>query len=175
VSRKWIAICAIYGVLLVLGAILIAFEDDASAGTKLIELGVFVGGPAIVFAASAAPLWRESRSRPALLAAGILAVAAALVLVVITWGVALPLSACLVALAIADFDRAAVLSGLQPHRRVLGFATAFVVSGFALGLAMPVAAVLAVAGLAVIVWRLASRRAILPPAHDSGPFDRSGP
>jgi hypothetical protein len=155
---KWIAIGAAYGLALGFLLALIVGESDASFRTSAIEGAIFVGIPAAVFVVAAAPLWRRSRSRLWLAAAGILAFLTAVALAVGTWGVALPVSGGLVAVAIADFDRLLVLSGFSGSRRAVTFAIALLLAGALVGLMAPIAAVLALVGLVILVWKLVATR-----------------
>jgi hypothetical protein len=157
-SARWIAIAGVYGLALALLLVLIAAEDDASARTKAIEAAVFVAVPAVVFALAAAPLWRESRNRLWLAGAAILSFLAAIVLVVVTWGVALPVGCGLVAVAIADLDRVLTLSGFRGTARTLTFAVVLVIGGGLVGLATPIALLLALAAVAILVWKLVTTR-----------------
>jgi hypothetical protein len=155
---KWIAISAVYGLALVLLAALIGTESDASARTKLIEGAVFVVAPAIVFFVAAAPLWHESQNRLWLTAAGTVSFVAAVVLAVVTFGFAFPVSCGLVAVAIADFDRVLRVSGFRGSSRTVSFAVVLLIAGGLVGLAIPIAATVAVIGLAILVWRLVATR-----------------
>ena len=147
-----------YGLALVFLTALIVGDSDATVRTKAIEAAAFVCVPAAVFLLAAAPLWHGSRSRVWLAVAGLLALAVAIVLVVVTWGIALPASAGLVAVAIADLDRVLELSGFRGSRRGLMFAVVLLVGGALVGLALPLAVILAVVGLAIVFWKLFATR-----------------
>jgi hypothetical protein len=154
---RWIAIGATYGLALVFLAALIGGESDAGLRMKLAEAAFFVVLPALVFAAAAAPLWRESRNRLWLAGAGILSFLVAVALAIVTWGFALPVSCGLLAVAIADLDRVLTLSGFR-RRRGVAFAVVLIVGGAFVGLALPIALLLAAVGLAILVWKLVTTR-----------------
>jgi hypothetical protein len=150
---RWIGAAAAFALALAfLGALIVA--GDESGRTKLIEAAVFVGAPAMVFVLSAVPLWRESRNRALLVGAGTLAAVSAVVLAIITWGFGLPVSFGLLAIAIADLNRAVTLSGLSGRRRVLALGGALVAAAVLLGFAVPVALLLAIAGAGIVAWNL---------------------
>jgi hypothetical protein len=160
VSRrtKWLAIAAVYGLASAFLLVLIATESDASRRTQAIEAALFVGLPAVAFVCAAAPLWRESKSRLWLAAGGIVAFVVAVPLAFVTWGIALPVSCALVAIAIADFDRVLALSGFRKSRRGVAFAVVLLVGGALIGLATPTAAVVAVVGVGLLVRKLVATR-----------------
>jgi hypothetical protein len=155
---RWIAVGLVYGLALAFLGALIAGESDASTHRKVGEAVVFVVAPALVFLLAAVPLWRESPNRLWLSAAGLVSFLSAIVIAVVTWGVGLPVSAGLVAVAIADFDRALALSSVRGGKRGIALAVALVIAGGFVGLVFPIAVMLAVLGLAMLVWKLIATR-----------------
>jgi hypothetical protein len=155
---RWLVIAGVYALALVFLVALIVGQDDAAGRTMAIEAAVFVGVPAAAFAGAALPLWRASRNRLWLAAAGIVSFLVAVVVAVVTWGIALPVSCGLVALAIADFDRVLTLSGWRGNRRAVAFAVALLIGGALVGLAAPLAVVVAIAGVAILLWKLVATR-----------------
>ncbi len=60
--------------------------------------------------------------------------------------------------AIADLDRVLLLSGLRRSRREFALGALLTVAGFLFGLALPIAALLALVGIGVIAWKLFATR-----------------
>jgi hypothetical protein len=158
VSKRWWALCSVYGVVLVTFGVLIARQSETTAKELVVEEVLIVGVPAIVFALCAALLWGESSNRFALVGGAIVAALVGCLVVMATWGFALPIAAGLIAVAIGNLDRAADVSGLRASRRFLGFAVALTVSGAAMGLLLPLAILVAVIGLALTGWKLTRPR-----------------
>ena len=73
----------------------------------------------------------------------------AVVLAIVTRGFALPVIFGLLAVAVADVNRALMLRGLTAGRRMVAVGLALVVAGFRLGLLLSIAVLFAVAGVGV--------------------------
>jgi hypothetical protein len=96
----------VYGAVLGLFAVAIALDTESTVRTKIGEELALVLIPLGVFLLAAVPLQRQSRSRPVLVCAALTAAAVAVLFSMVTFGVGLPVSACLIAVAIADLVRA---------------------------------------------------------------------
>jgi hypothetical protein len=147
--RKWVAIYGVYGAVLVLFASLIAAESDASAATKLGEGVALIAVPAVAFALAAIPVQRSWRDPVVLLATCLFAVAVGVALVIVSWGVLLPVSAGLFAVAVADFNRLLVVTGWTWSRTTVGAVSLAVVVGALLGVALPVVGLLIVLAIGI--------------------------
>ena len=143
--------------LLLLVAAALFYVLDRSLGTDdkvLLAVGV-AGLPAVAFVAVAVPLLRDSRNRVILACGAVLAVAAALVQLMLTFGFAFPLSLVLLGVAVAAANRAGRVGGMRASRRLLAVC-AFVVL-FAVN---SVIAVLVLLGAGVVVIAAALRKLI---------------
>ena len=105
--RVWIALSALYLLVLVAVALLYLLDPSMNGEDKLLATVGIAGIPAAAFVVSAVPLLRGSRNRVLLGGASAFAVLAAFVQLMVTFGVALPLSVVLLGVAAADADRAA--------------------------------------------------------------------
>ena len=154
----WLAISALYTLLLAGATILFLLDRRLNAHDKLVGIGAVVGIPAVAYALALAPLWRGSRSRPALVGGGAVALVTAVVLAVVTFGVGLPLSAILAAVAIADAERALALSGVPARSKLFLLLAGVAALAALVGLVLPLVLVAAVAAVAVAAWKLVTAR-----------------
>src|SRR2546423_12315780 len=116
-----------------------------SGEDKLLATAGIAGIPAAAFVVSAVPLLRGSRNRVLLGGASAFAVLAAFVQLMVTFGVALPLSVVLLGVAAADADRAARLGGVPRSRRWIGLAVAIALLFAAPAFSLTIAAGVAIA------------------------------
>jgi hypothetical protein len=154
----WVAVTALYAVLLLAGALLYVSDPGASAHDKLAYLLVLVGVPALAFLGAAVPLWRRTRNRALLVLAAIVAVLTGVFEGIVTFGLAFPISMTLFGVAVADIDRVAILSGYTGSRRALALWILLMALALLVGLAVPFVLVGIGAGLVVLVWRTARKR-----------------
>jgi hypothetical protein len=107
--RVWIGLSGLYLLLLVGAALFYLLDPDMGTEDKVLAtIGVAVV-PAAALVAAAAPVLRESQSRLVLGGGAAFAVIAAGFQLMLTFGVALPLSIVLLGAAVADTNRAARL------------------------------------------------------------------
>ena len=154
----WLAVSALYALLLVGTAIIVLVDPGLDADDKLVGIGAIVGIPAVAYAAGVAPLWLGSQSRVALAGGGAIALVTAVLLAVATFGVGFPLSAILVVVAVADARSALALSDLGPRTKLLLLAVGVLAVAALVGLLLPVALVAAVAAVAMAARRLVGTR-----------------
>jgi hypothetical protein len=111
-KQVWIVLSAVYLLLLVGAALFCVLDPEPNTDDKVVcVIGVAVI-PAVAFVAAVAPLWRASANRAVLNAAAVFASIAAAFQLMLTFGVAFPLSLVLLALAAIDTHRAARLKRL---------------------------------------------------------------
>ena len=155
-----IALSLLY-VLLLLGIALVYLLDpELTTDDKLVTAIGISAFPAAAFAAVAVPLLRGSSNRAALIAGAVLALAAASLQLMLTWGVSLPVSAVLIVLAFAATNRAAAVGGVRRSRRVVLLAVLLALLVVVPTLTLSVdalVAVLAVAGMTCLVAALRAR------------------
>jgi hypothetical protein len=154
----WLAVSALYGLLLLGTAILFLVDPGLDSHDRLVGIGAVVGIPAVAFAAGVAPLWRGSRSLVALVGGGAIALVTAVLLAVATFGVGFPLSAILVVVAVADAQRVIALSDLGPRAKLSLLAAAVLAVAGLVGLLLPVALVAAVAAVIIAARKLVTAR-----------------
>jgi hypothetical protein len=154
----WLAVSALYALLLLGAAILFLLDPGLDAHGKLVGIGAIVGIPAVAYAAGVAPVWRGSRSRAALVGGGAIALVTAVLLTIATFGVGFPLSAILVVVAIADARRAIAVSDLGPRTKLFLITAGVLAVAALLGLLLPVALVAAIVALAMAVRKLGGAR-----------------
>ena len=159
----WRVLAAIYALVLVGVAALYVFDPDMTATEKLLGLLIVVAAPALAFALAAGPLWRQSQNRLLLVIGAAAALVVAVVITVATWGLALPVTAALVALAIADVNVALLLSGVDaklPRYAVL--VAGLAVLAAIVGLIVPFAFLALGVCVGVVGWSLVRRRRLRP-------------
>jgi hypothetical protein len=108
-QRIWIGLSGLYLLLLVAAALFYLLDPDLSTEDKVLTTVGVAAVPAVAFVAAAVPLLRESQSRFALSGGAALAVIAVNFQLMVTFGIALPLSLVLLGVAAADINRAARL------------------------------------------------------------------
>jgi hypothetical protein len=109
-NRIWIALSGLYLLLLVGVALFYLLDPELSAEDKLLTTVGVAAVPAVAFVAAAAPLLRKSRNRLALRGGAAFAWIAAFFQLMLTFGIALPLSLVLLGVAVGDLRRARRLS-----------------------------------------------------------------
>jgi hypothetical protein len=154
----WLAVSALYALLLVGTAIIVLLDPGLDTDDKLVETGAIVGIPAVAYAAGVAPLWLGSRSRVALVGGGALALVTAVLLAVATFGVGFPLSVILVVVAVADARHALALSDVGARTKLLLLVAGVLAVAALIGLLLPVALVAAVAAVVMGARKLVGAR-----------------
>jgi hypothetical protein len=157
----WAALSALYvGVHLALVPVYLLDHESGLEDRVLGAVGVGAF-PAVAFVAAAVPLLRDSKNGLAFAVGALLAVAAAFLQGMLTFGFALPLTLVLLALAAVDGNRAAKLLGIGNGGKVMLLAIAL-----ALITAPTISFELALVAGAVIVaigiWKLAAPRVRRP-------------
>lgn len=104
--RIWIVLSALYLLLLVGAALFYLLDAELNGEDKLLTTIGVSAVPAVAFVAAAAPLLRRSRNRLALRVGAAFAWLAASFQLMLTFGVALPLSLVLMGVAVVDLKRA---------------------------------------------------------------------
>ena len=155
--RVWIVSSLLYVALHVALALWYLLDESSPTEDRLLGglgVGIF---PAIAFVAAVVPLFRDSKNGVAYGAGAMLAIAAAFLQGMLTFGLSLPLAFVLLVLAALDLDRASKLLNIGRGRKAVLAAIAL-----GLGVAPTLSLELAFAAAAVIVgygiWR-----AIAPP------------
>jgi hypothetical protein len=118
-TRIWIGLSALYVVLLLGIALVYLLDAELTTDEKLVTTIGISALPAVAFALVAVPLLRGSRNRAALIGGAVVALGAASLQLMLTWGVALPVSAVLIVLAFVATNRATAISGVRRSRRVV--------------------------------------------------------
>jgi hypothetical protein len=108
-KRVGIALSGLYLLLLVGAALFYLLDPDMGTEDKVFATTGVAAIPAVAFVGAAAPLLRGSQNRLVLRSGAAFAVIAAGFQLMLTFGVALPLSVVLLGAAVADTNRAARL------------------------------------------------------------------
>jgi hypothetical protein len=154
----WGAIGGLFGLALLVIAILDAIDPDLSGHEKGVSIVALVVVPALGFVLGVTPLWRASHNRAMLVGGGVCAAVVAFFIGVISWGFLFPLSAVLFAVALADFNRALALSGVVARRRLFVLLALVMVGGAFAGFTFPLALLAVAVAVVILGWSLARRR-----------------
>lgn len=146
-----------YLLILVAVGLLYLLDPSATGEDRLVATVGVAGIPAAAFVVSTVPLLRGSRNRALLGGAAALAVLAAFVQLMLTFGFAFPLSLVLLGVAAADAECAARLGGVRASRRWIGLAVAIALLFIAPAFSLTIAAGIAIVIVAIGLFRLLSR------------------